>query len=58
MFNGQVERSLSMNIVIRAKGNNYFTRISFAESILGPIFSLMRIYDIGVCTLIFDILIF
>ena len=54
MFNGQIEHSLSLNIVIRTKRNNYFTRISFVESILGAIFSLIRIYDIGACTLIFD----
>ena len=33
MFSGQIECSLSLNIVIRIKGNNYFTRISFVESI-------------------------
>ena len=33
MFNGQIECSLSLNIVIQIKGNNYFTRISFVESI-------------------------
>ena len=54
MFNGQIERPLSLNTVTRAKGNNYFTRISFVESILEAFFLLIRIYDIGVCTLIFD----
>ena len=54
MFNGQIERPLSLNTVTRAKGNNYFARISFVESILEAIFLLIRIYDIGVCTLIFD----
>ena len=53
MFNGHIERSWSLNIVIRIKGNNYFTRISFVENIQGVIFLLIRIYDIGVCTLIF-----
>ena len=54
MFNGQIEHSLSLNIVIGIKGNNYFTRISFVESIKRAIFLLIRIYDIGICTLIFD----
>ena len=38
MFNGQIGRSLLLSIVIRIKGNNYFTRISFVESIKGTIF--------------------
>ena len=54
MFNDHIERSLSLNIVIQTLGNNYFTSISFVESILRAIFSLIRIYDIGPCTLMFD----
>ena len=45
MFNGQLEHSLLLNIVIRIKGNNYFTRIYFVLS--------MRICDMGVGSLIF-----
>ena len=53
MFNGQIEGSLSLSIVIQIKGNNYFMRISFVESIQGVIFLLIQIYDTGICTLIF-----
>ena len=55
MFHGQIERSLSLNIVIRIKGNNYFTRISYVESVYREqIFLLRQIDDIDACALIFD----
>ena len=38
MFNCQIEHSSLLNTVIQIKGNNYFRRMSFVESIQGTFF--------------------
>ena len=52
-FNGQIEHSLQLDIVIWIKGNNYFTRIFLVDKILELILIIIRIYDIEVCPLPF-----